>query len=206
MQTVTVEAIPEKKQKLIVSTVLLTLKHGFGGTTLDMICSHAGVTKGSFFHYFANKEEIFRAAMAGWTDEWQNIVNRADLPSISDPVERVFRLLDVMSTCYMDPTMDIGCVVGMVAQETALANEPMREQTAEHFGTWLTITTGLLVDAKESCPEAQDFDPDTLARFLISMVQGSMLVAKTLQNRAMIASNIEHCRDYLNTIFRRTPQ
>jgi TetR/AcrR family transcriptional repressor of nem operon len=206
MQTVAIEPIPEKKQKLIASAIFLTLKHGFSGTTLDMICNHAGVTKGSFFHYFANKEEIFRAAMAAWTGEWEAIVHRADFPSVSDPVERVFRLLDVMSACYMNPSIDIGCVVGMVAQETALSNESMRMQSAEHFETWLTITTGLLVDAKASCPEAQDFDPDTLARFLISMVQGSMLVAKTLQERPLIASNIGHCRDYLNTIFRRTPQ
>ncbi|WP_447974456.1 TetR/AcrR family transcriptional regulator [Nitrospira sp. Kam-Ns4a] len=36
---------------------------GFVATTVDEICETAGLTKGSFFHYFASKEDLARVAL-----------------------------------------------------------------------------------------------------------------------------------------------
>ena len=35
----------------------LMLKYGYAATSIDDICSKAGVTKGSLYHFFATKED-----------------------------------------------------------------------------------------------------------------------------------------------------
>src|SRR6516165_5036329 len=37
--------------------------NGYAGSTVDDICTAAGVSKGSFFHYFDSKEELGIAAL-----------------------------------------------------------------------------------------------------------------------------------------------
>ena len=189
-----------KKQMLIGATIGLILKHGYAGTTVDLICAEAGVTKGSFFHYFDSKEAIMYAAMDAWSAGWKGIVTDANFEGISDPVERVFKLLDVMSAAYMDPRCDIGCVVGNIAQELSLSNGAMRKECERHFEMWLEVTVKLLTDAKLA--QNASFDPDGVGRFMIAMVQGSMLVAKTMDDRIILAANVEHLRTYLNPLMK----
>ena len=55
--------LPETKRKLVDAGVKLMRARGFNATTVDDICSAAGVTKGGFFHYFKSKDEIARAAV-----------------------------------------------------------------------------------------------------------------------------------------------
>src|SRR5437660_2207426 len=52
------------KRKLLSAAEKLILKKGFTATTVDDICGVAGLTKGSFFHYFENKDELGKAVLA----------------------------------------------------------------------------------------------------------------------------------------------
>lgn len=179
----------------------LVLRQGYSATTVDQICAEAGVTKGAFFHYFKSKEEIGKAAMERWSGFWQMILERAEFGSIADPVTRVFHLLDVMSRAYLDTGVETGCVVGTVAQEVSGYNRSLGDLAEEHLEVWKRTTTALLEDAR---PFAKlDFNAAGLAEFMMAIVQGTLLVAKSRQDRGQILNNMAHLRSYLNTIFGR---
>jgi hypothetical protein len=59
----------------------------------------------------------------------------------------------------------------------------------------------LLADAQGAHPPAIPFDPDSVADLMLGVVQGTLLVAKTRQNRAVIVNNIRHCRAYVLGLF-----
>ena len=54
---------PSTKNKLLDASMELMRRQGFHATTVDDICAAAGVTKGGFFHYFKNKEDIAKATI-----------------------------------------------------------------------------------------------------------------------------------------------
>ncbi len=60
------------KQKLLDAGLTLFLDVGYDGATVAAICTKAGVSNGSFFHAFRNKEalaaELFIAALADYHD------------------------------------------------------------------------------------------------------------------------------------------
>ncbi len=50
------------KSKLLEAAIVLIRTKGFAGTSVDDLCTAAGVTKGAFFHHFASKEALGVAA------------------------------------------------------------------------------------------------------------------------------------------------
>lgn len=58
--------------ELLAAALELFVERGYAGTRLDDIASRAGVSKGTLYLYFANKEELFKALVR------ENIVSRLD--------------------------------------------------------------------------------------------------------------------------------
>jgi TetR/AcrR family transcriptional regulator, transcriptional repressor for nem operon len=193
--------IPERKQRLLGAAVSLMLRQGFAATTVGQICAEAGVTKGSFFHYFASKEEICRAAMDAWAGGWRDILTAAGLDRIADPLARLERLFDVMEETYLRPEVPPGCLIGTVAQEVGASNPDLGAPCAAHFAVWTDGVRALLAEAKAAHPPRISFDPDSVADLMLGIVQGTLLVAKTRQDRAIIVNNVRHCRNYVLGLF-----
>ena len=52
------------RQKLFEAATDVIRTKGYAATTVDDVCSAAGVTKGSFFHHFESKEDMVLGAAA----------------------------------------------------------------------------------------------------------------------------------------------
>ena len=53
----------QSRAAILTAAMDLISKHGFSGTTVDKIASEAGLSKGSIFWHFNNKENLFRAVI-----------------------------------------------------------------------------------------------------------------------------------------------
>src|ERR1700685_4637564 len=104
------------KRKLVEATVDLMLRQGFAGTTVDQICEEAGVTKGSFFHHFDSKEAIGEAALNAWGDFGTSIYSPSWSDPNLDPLEQLYKHLDIMAEIALRPGDATSCVVGMMSQ------------------------------------------------------------------------------------------
>jgi len=195
------------RQKLIDATVGLILKQGFAATTVDQICAGAGVTKGSFFHHFANKEAAGQAAIGWWSDMGTGLYAEAWKDSDGDPLAQLHCMLDIM-TGFAQPSADpCTCVVGIMSQEVAQSNDALRQSCADALELWTENVARMLSAAKARHPIARDFDPHQVAWFFNSIWQGSMLIAKTVQDPQILIENVRHSRSYLDSLFSpSTPQ
>src|SRR5512141_750716 len=58
--------LPEERPRQIVDAALAVFgEHGLAGARLEDIAKRAGVSKGTIYLYFANKEELFREVVRG---------------------------------------------------------------------------------------------------------------------------------------------
>ena len=189
------------RQKLVDATVQLMLKQGFAGTSVDDICAVSGLTKGSFFHHFDSKEAIGKAAVEWWGQFGASLYAPAWLDEKSDPLERVHRMLDIMSTFTERPDAPCLCMVGMMSQELALTSPVMQETCAKELHSWTNQVTKMLEEAQKKHRPKSDFDPAKVAWFLNSLWQGSMLVAKTCRAPEMIRANLKLAGEYVDSLF-----
>lgn len=189
------------RQRLIDATVRLMLQQGFAGTSVDMICKEAGMTKGSFFHHFESKEAIGKAAVEWWGQMGTALYNVAWLNTSVDPLQQVHQMLDIMTGFTLRKDQDCVCMVGMMSQELAATNPIIQAACAKELQSWTDNVARMLTEAKKQFKPATDFDPKAVAWFLNSLWQGSMLVGKAAGSQAMIRANLMLARTFVDGLF-----
>ena len=69
--TVRSRELPEVRRKsLIEATTRSIAKYGYAGTTIERICTEAGVSRGLINHHFGSKEELILQSYKQLCDEW----------------------------------------------------------------------------------------------------------------------------------------
>ncbi len=189
------------RQSLIDAAVRLMLKQGFAGTSVDTICKEAGMTKGSFFHHFESKEAIGKAAVEWWGAMGTALYAVAWNNKEIDPLEQVHAMLDIMTGFTMRSDDACVCMVGMMSQELAATNPVIQAACAKELHSWTDNVARMLTAAKKKHPPVTAFDPKTVAWFLNSLWQGSMLVGKACESQEMIRHNLKLARSYVDSLF-----
>jgi TetR/AcrR family transcriptional repressor of nem operon len=191
------------REKLVTAAVALILRNGYHATGVDAICAEAGVTKGSFFHHFANKDEIGLAVIAWWSAMGTREYSAAWSDEQGDPLDQLHAMLDIMEGFASGTGEPYVCAIGMMAQELAATHQEIRESCAAELSVWTNIVAKLLRKAQLRHRPPTRFDPEHFAWFLNSLWQGSMLVAKTLGDQKLIVRNLKQARCHLNMLIPR---
>ena len=80
----------------------LFAENGFGNVNLDQVAARAGVTKGSLYWHYKNKQALVLAACNHYYTRWFRAVN-ADLASVVDPEARLRKTLEFsVHSCVID--------------------------------------------------------------------------------------------------------
>src|SRR6516165_10517369 len=103
--------------------------NGYAGSTVDDICTAAGVSKGSFFHYFDSKEELGIAALERFGAMAATLFAAAPYQAASDPRDRVFGYVDFRISLLRGEIPLYTCLIGTTVQE-AYATHPNLRATS----------------------------------------------------------------------------
>jgi TetR/AcrR family transcriptional repressor of nem operon len=197
------DTIPTKV-KLLEAAQQLMLTKGYPATTLDEICQVAGLTKGSFFHYFENKEDLGKAVLDHFVETMFGIVQQAEFHQKKDPLQRVYGYLDFLTKLSKDPNIPRSCLLGSFAQELSDTHPKIQTQCAKHFNQWTEDFKKDLDQAKAQHAPNAAFDTRSLSEYLITILEGSLILAKAKQERRIIERNLQHFKQYLKTLFKHT--
>jgi TetR/AcrR family transcriptional repressor of nem operon len=194
--------MPETKHKLVDAGVKLMRARGYSATTVDDICAEAGVTKGGFFHYFKSKDDIAKSALTHFHEGKVKNYEEAAFRKFADPLDRVFGRLDFVKVSVGgDRRVTKGCLIGVFAQELAFTNPEIRDVCQGFFSRIVRDFANDLAEAKAIYAARAKFDPKAVALFYLSLVQGSLMLAKIAGNNDVLHDNIEQFRGHLKNLF-----
>src|SRR5215217_5181664 len=75
-------------ERLKAAALELMWEESYGAVTIDDICKHADVKKGSFYYFFDSKAALAVAALEQmWIDDWKPSLDARFSPSV-EPLER----------------------------------------------------------------------------------------------------------------------
>lgn len=178
----------ETRQRLLEAASALIWESSYSSASVDAICHRAGVNKGSFYHFFASKEELAVAALeAEW--EARKPVWDACFSPLVPPLERFSRL---HAECLAEQSRlatEAGCVVGCplfsLGSEMGTQNEPIRRKIDELLDLHLKYLQSAIAEAHArgliQAPNAA-----TKARIVLSYVEGQMTRARIQNDLAAI--------------------
>jgi AcrR family transcriptional regulator len=90
---------PDARARLQEAALALYGEHGYEKTTVAEIAERAGLTKRTFFRYFADKREVLFAGAEGFQDLFVSSV--ADAPDSAAPIDAVAGALFAAAAMFM---------------------------------------------------------------------------------------------------------
>jgi TetR/AcrR family transcriptional repressor of nem operon len=187
------------KEKLTRSALRIMLSRGYAATTVDEICEGAGLSKGSFYHCFASKEEIGLAALELFHQEGFKRMAGGTYNEIADPLGRVFGFLDHVETVAKDIWGD-GCLLGNFALELADTHPVMRSKVSallnksSENAARIFEPIGVLLQKKNG-PSAAE-----LAEHYLALIEGTIVLGKAHDDWRRIPKGIRQFRRYLECL------
>ena len=191
------------KEKLLEAAQQLMLAKGFPATTVDEICETAGFTKGSFFHYFESKEHLGKEVLNRFYCSFQERIHQGSFRKKSDPLQRVYGYVDRFIEMSKDPELSSSCLLGNFTQELSDTHPEIRSLCAQRFAEWAATLRHDLDPAKKKYAPKAPFDTQSLAEYLIAVLQSSQILAKAKQDKGVVEQNLQHCKKYIKSLFKK---
>ncbi|MCK6457695.1 MAG: TetR/AcrR family transcriptional regulator [Phycisphaerae bacterium] len=186
---------PSSRKRLVDAARELFWLHGYEATAVAEILERAKVNAGSLYYYFKTKEELLLAVLENYIELLEPEVLRPAFEATADPLERIFaillgyRVLLTMTECRQ------GCPIGNLALEMSEKSEPVRELIARNFENWRLAVRRCLIDAGPRLPG--DVDRDKLATFILTVMEGSVMLARASRSLDAYDAAVAMLRDYI---------
>jgi TetR/AcrR family transcriptional repressor of nem operon len=192
----------ETREKILGEAARLFALKGYHDTKLEEVRKAADVTTGAFFHHFDGKEDLGFAVLNRHMERRRQELDRLEQalasPRADDPLGRVFRRLDAIAQMVAHRGhRKGGCIIGNLSTALADTHEPFRRRLAECFDEMAReFLPHLEAAAKPDRPEGLP-DAWTLARHVVAVVEGAIMLARTYRDRTLLARQFSCLKEYL---------
>ena len=188
------------REKITRAAARLFALKGYHDTTLEEVRRAAEVTTGAFFHHFTSKEDLGFAVLDRHMEMRRQELDQLeqDMPSphLDDPLERVFRRLDAIAQMVARRRKG-GCIIGNLSTALADTHEPFRRRLADCFDEMAREFLPHLEAAAQRCRSRRPPDAWTLARYVVTVVEGAIMLARTHRDRTLLARHFDCLKEHL---------
>ena len=174
---------------------------GYAATTVDDICTAAGVTKGSFFHHFASKEQLGIAAIEQFGAMADALFSTATYGKEPDPLDRVLGYVDFRISMLQRGIPEFTCLMGTMVQETYATHPNIRAACEEGMSEHIALLTRDIELAKQRYAPAATWSVESVGYFMQASLQGAFIFAKAKQSSQIAVDILQHLRRYLEMLF-----
>lgn len=179
----------------------LMLAKGFAATTVDEICGEAGLTKGSFFHYFESKDALGKAALDRFAERGLGGIESAPFRRHRDPLKRIIASIDFWIDRINDPSTECGCLLGNFSQELSDTHPEIRTRCVRHFERWTQMLKQDFEEAKSAYRPRAQIGTQGLAEHYVAVLEGALLLTKATRDRKLFERNLTHLKRYIRSVF-----
>ena len=174
------------RDKILTEGLRVVHEHGFAGASVRDIVQAAGVPQGSFTNHFASKEAFGLEILDLYFAEGCATMSETLLNQSLAPLARLRAYLDVSKRALCRCDMRNGCLLGNFSAETTDHSESLRRRLTEIFAELRDCVASCLQAAVAAGEVPADLDCAAVAGFVVSSLQGAMLVAKAERSLAPV--------------------
>lgn len=182
------------RDRLIVAARDLFWSQGYEATSLNEIVQKAEANPGSLYYFFKTKEELLLAVLDWYMENLFPELIQPILLHISDPIERVFALLDGYRKALIATGCTYGCPIGNLALELGDSLPRAREKLAKNFEGWRDWVRKFLEEAGPRLPK--HLDRRELSTFVLTVMEGGVMQARAQQSIEPFDASVRQLQTY----------
>ncbi len=176
------------REKLVLAAEKLMLRDGYSATRVDEVISEAGLSKGSFYHFFDSKEALGLAALEHYYEDRVTRLATGSHAAEPDPMRRAHSFLEHAS-CVAKDLWTTGCLLANFATDAAgssrVISAAVREKTSE--------LRALLMDMLGPFVTPETTAADLADQFLIA-IEGAIVLARIYNDPEYLRRGLIHFR------------
>jgi AcrR family transcriptional regulator len=165
------------RQFIIEKTAPIFNKKGYAGTSLNDITEATGLTKGSIYGNFGNKDEVALAAFDYNFGSLATAVKRK-MEEKAHPIDKLKVYLDVFSDLQHITSLKYGCPILNTAIEADDTHEGLRKRAANAIDSWYKTIGSIIKTGQDNNQIILGPDAKEFAGAFIAIIEGGVMLAK----------------------------
>ena len=186
------------RDRLVEAARTLFWKHGDSSTGIAQILKEADAGSGSLYYFFPTKEDLLLAVLEWYRENLWSAVVQPVFDRVTDPIERIFGILDGYRRGLLMTSYQHGCPIGNLALELADSHPAARRLLAVNFTGWRKAIEQCLAESAERLPET--LDRAQLALFVLTTMEGAVMLARAYQDIEPYDAAVTQLRDYFDRL------
>jgi AcrR family transcriptional regulator len=182
------------RQRIVLAAMELFWEKGYQSTSVADLLQRAGVHSGSLYHYFPGKQDVLIAVLDMYLSGIDKMLLSPAWQHVPDPIDKIFALLAKYREAIVSTGCTYGCPIGSLALELHEPDPPVRERLAANFTAWTNAIQGCLRTAGARLPK--DIDVAALATFVLTTMEGGVMLARTYRDVAPFDAAVVELRAY----------
>ncbi len=200
-QTVAARSLTVKgertRAKIVDTAATLMLTDGVARTTIEGVCSAAGVGRSQVYHYFEDKSDLVRAVI----ERQAELIFGGQEPHLAQI--QGWESWEAWRDFVVETQRRAGCVggcpLGSLASELADDDELTRQVLLKSFQRWERALLGGVQRMRDLGLLRQDADTAHLATTLLAALQGGLLLCQTWKEVSPLETSLNGAIGYLRT-------
>ncbi|MEM8937956.1 MAG: TetR/AcrR family transcriptional regulator [Bacteroidota bacterium] len=189
----------EKTRQLIIEkTASIFNKKGYTGTYLSDLTNATGLTKGSIYGNFKDKNEVaveaFKYNFKFQSEQIIQKINRKE-----NAIDKLLVFLDFYRTAFGRIFDNGGCAILNTAVDADDGNDLLKREVVNTINNWHEIIANILKEGIDQ-NEFISVDIENFSYRIIAMVEGSIMLSKTLDKPHILLQNIDFLESEVHNI------
>lgn len=193
------------RQRLLDAAQRAILEKGFTATSIDELIAECGLTKGGFFYHFRDKNDLAKALLRRYIDEDEAVYDRIFAQArdlVDDPLQVFLLGLRLLADVMGDmPNGHPGCVVAVSCYYERMFDRELKALNTEAALLWRRRFRALLDEVGTRYRPREPVDPDELADMVSTVLEGGIVMAKALNDPAVLKRQILTLRTLMQALF-----
>jgi AcrR family transcriptional regulator len=187
---------PDTRQRILDAARDLFWRQGYTATGIAQILKAADANSGSLYYFFPTKEDLLLAVLEWYkANLWPEVIQPV-FDRVSDPIERVFGVLDGYRRMLLFTQCSGGCPIGNLALELSDTHPAVRDLIAVNFTNWKLALQQCLDDAADRLPA--NVDRPQLAAYILTIMEGGLMQAKAYRSIEPFEAAVAQLRDHFD--------
>jgi TetR/AcrR family transcriptional regulator, transcriptional repressor for nem operon len=188
------------RERLVEAARTLFWEQGYTATGIAQILKRADAGSGSLYYFFPTKEDLLLAVLEWYRENLGPAVVEPVFARVSDPIERIFGILDGYRQGLLATGFHRGCPIGNLSLELADSHPAARELLAANFTGWRGAIERCLAEAAGRLPDP--VDRESLALFVLTTMEGAVMLARAYRGIEPYDAAVTQLRDYFDRLLR----